>query len=49
MANQSEAPEWLTKRVYLAFEALRAYPLQQWSKLALALRDRMLALNQSSV
>jgi len=43
-------PAWLpSKQHFLAFGALRAYPLQQMRKLCVALRDRSLPLDHPSV
>lgn len=49
IATQSDAPTWLSKRQYLAFGRVRAYPLMQCRQLALALKDRILPLDRLAV
>lgn len=48
IASQGDAVGF-SKREYLAFGGLRAYPLQQLRKLALVLRDRTLPLDHPAV
>ncbi|CAM9896127.1 unnamed protein product, partial [Ectocarpus fasciculatus] len=48
IASQGDAVGF-SKREYLAFGGLRAYPLQQLRKLALVLRDRSLPLDHPAV
>ena len=47
IATQGDAPTWLDKVEFLTFGSLRAYPLLQLRKLAVALRERSLALDQN--
>ena len=42
-------PDWLTKPGYLAYGALRSYPLGQLRRLCSALHDRLLPLGQHEV
>ena len=49
IVNQSDAPDWLGKRQFLAFGGVRAYPFAQLRKMALVLRDRSLPLGRPAV
>eukprot|EP00899_Mesostigma_viride_P019526 jgi/Mesvir1/27575/Mv07320-RA.1 len=49
IADQSVQPRWLTKPAYLAFGALRAYPSSQTRRICVALRDKLLPLDQPAV
>ena len=49
IATQGHAPSWLDKVAYIAFGTLRAYPLLQLRKLAVALRERSLPFDQPDV
>ncbi|CAN0036131.1 unnamed protein product, partial [Scytosiphon promiscuus] len=49
IATQSDAPSWLSKRQYMAFAQVRAYPLGQYRQLALVLKDRTLPLDHPAV
>ena len=49
IATQGDAPTWLDKVGYITFGSLRAYPLMQLRKLAVALRERSLPLDQPDV
>ena len=49
IATQGDAPTWLDKVAYITFGSLRAYPLLQLRKLAVALRERSLPLDQPDV
>eukprot|EP00899_Mesostigma_viride_P005241 jgi/Mesvir1/14718/Mv05368-RA.1 len=49
IAEQAWRPAWMSKPEYLAFGALRAYPHQQVRKLCVALRDKLLPLDQPAV
>ncbi|GLC35571.1 thioredoxin-disulfide reductase [Pleodorina starrii] len=49
IANQDTKPSWLSKPAFLEFCSLRAYPLRQLRRLAAALHDRMLPLDQPAV
>jgi hypothetical protein len=49
LARQAEQPRWLRKPGFLAFGSLRAYPLLQLRKLAVALRERTLPLGHPAV
>ncbi|CAM9708595.1 unnamed protein product, partial [Scytosiphon promiscuus] len=49
IATQSDAPSWLSKRQYMAFAQVRAYPLVQYRQLALVLKDRTLPLDRPAV
>ena len=49
-AAQDASPGWLTgKRQYVAFAALRSYPVQQVRKICVALRERSLPLDHPAV
>eukprot|EP00899_Mesostigma_viride_P019525 jgi/Mesvir1/27574/Mv07319-RA.1 len=49
IAEQKWRPSWLTKPQYLAFGALRAYPNSQTRRICVALRDKLLPLDQPAV
>ena len=49
IATQGDAPSWLDKVAHITFGSLRAYPLMQLRKLAVALRERSLPLDQPDV
>jgi hypothetical protein len=49
IAQQDEHPAWLSKPGYLAFGALRSYPLTQMRQLCTALHERCLPLGHPAV
>jgi hypothetical protein len=49
IAQQDERPAWLSKPGWLAFGALRSYPLIQMRKLCVALHERSLPLGHPTV
>lgn len=49
IANQGDAPDWLSKQQHLAFGGVRAYPLTQLRQLILVLRERTLPLGHPAV
>lgn len=49
IARQDQQPRWISKPGFLAFGALRSYPLLQLRQLCVALRDRTLPLGHPAV
>ena len=49
LARQDDRPSWLSKPGWLAFAALRAWPLTQMQQLCAALHERLLPLEHPAV